>query len=48
MIRNKFVALAILAVLIAGTAVFVLFRSLLGPVLTLAGVIAYFVFNKKE
>lgn len=48
MIRNKFVALAILAVLIAGTIVFLLLKSPLGPVLTLAGVLAYFVFNKKE
>jgi hypothetical protein len=48
MIKNKFVALAILAVLIAGTVVFAVYRSPLGPVLTLAGVLAYFLFNKKS
>jgi predicted RND superfamily exporter protein len=47
MIKNKFVALAILAVLLAGTALFAVYRSPLGPLLTLAGVVAYFVFNKK-
>jgi putative flippase GtrA len=48
MIKNKFIALGILAVLIAGTVIFALFKSALGPVLTLAGIIAYFIFNKKE
>jgi hypothetical protein len=48
MIKNKFVALAILAVLVAGTVTFVVYRSAIGPVLTIAGVLAYFFFNKKE
>jgi hypothetical protein len=48
MIKNRFVALAILAVLVAGTVVFLAFRSPFGPVLTLAGIVAYFIFNKKE
>ncbi len=47
MIKNKLVALAILAVLISGTVVFAVYRSPLGPLLTLAGVVAYFIFNKK-
>ena len=47
MIKNKFVAIAILAVLLAGAVLFAVYRSPFGPLLTLAGVIAYFVFNKK-
>jgi len=48
MIKNKFVALAILLVLVAGTVVFLAFRSPFGPVLTLIGIVLYFVFNKKQ
>ena len=48
MIKNKLVALLILAVLIAGTVLFAFFQSPLGPVLTLAVVAAYFIFNKKD
>jgi hypothetical protein len=47
MIKNKLVALAILAILISGTIVFAVYRSPWGPVLTLAGIVAYFIFNKK-
>ncbi len=48
MIKNKFIALVILFVLLAGTLVFLVYRSPLGPVLTLIGVVAYFIFNKKD
>jgi hypothetical protein len=48
MIRNKLVALVILAVLISGTLLFLALRSPFGPLLTLAGIIAYLVLNKKE
>ena len=48
MIKNRFVALAILFALIAGTLAFVFYKSPYGPLLTLAGIIAYFVFNKKD
>jgi cytochrome b subunit of formate dehydrogenase len=47
MIKNRLIALVILAVLITGMVLFAVYRSPFGPLLTLAGVIAYFVFNKK-
>jgi len=48
MINNKYIALIILVILIAGMLAFAVFRSPLGVILTLAGVISYFVLNKKE
>ncbi|MCX6817688.1 MAG: hypothetical protein NTU57_02430 [Candidatus Aenigmarchaeota archaeon] len=48
MIKNKFIALLILAVLITGTVLFAFFQSPLGPVLTLIGIATYFIFNKKD
>lgn len=48
MIKNRLIALVILAVLISGTLIFLALRSPVGPVLTLIGVVAYFIFNKKE
>lgn len=48
MIKNKLVALAILAVLVSGTVAFLAFRSPFGPLLTLAGIVAYLFFNKKD
>ncbi|MFH1236898.1 MAG: hypothetical protein V1648_00635 [Candidatus Aenigmatarchaeota archaeon] len=48
MIKNKLVALLILAVLISGTVLFAFYQSPFGPVLTLVGIAAYFIFNKKD
>ncbi len=48
MIKNKFIALVILFVLLTGTLIFLVYKSPLGPVLTLIGVVAYFIFNKKD
>ncbi|UCC91612.1 MAG: hypothetical protein JSV39_04890 [Candidatus Aenigmatarchaeota archaeon] len=47
MIENRFIALILLVILIAGTALFLLYNSPLGTVLVLAGVIGYFIFNKR-
>ena len=48
MIENKIIALILLAFLIAGAALFLLYNSPLGPVLTLIGVIGYLIFNKRD
>ncbi|MEE9322908.1 MAG: hypothetical protein V3U72_00015 [Candidatus Aenigmarchaeota archaeon] len=48
MIENKVIALILLILLISGTLLFLLYSSPLGPVLTLIGVIGYFIFNKRE
>lgn len=47
MIDNKFIAVILLVLLISGAILFLVYQSPVGPLLTLAGVIGYFVFNKK-
>jgi hypothetical protein len=48
MIENKLIAVVLLIILLSGTALFIFFNSPLGTVLVLAGVIGYFIFNKRE
>lgn len=46
MIKNKFIALILLILMVAGAVMFTVFRSPWGPVLTLIGIIGYFIFNR--
>ncbi len=46
MIENKFLALLLLILMVAGAVLFTIFRSPWGPVLTLIGIIGYFALNR--
>jgi len=47
MIRNRFIAVILLIMMVAGAVLFTLYRSLWGPALTLIGILGYFFFNRK-
>jgi len=47
MIENKLVAILLLILMVAGAVIFTVFRSYWGPVLTLAGIVGYFLFNRR-
>jgi hypothetical protein len=47
MIENKLIAIVLLIIILSGTALFLLYNSPLGTLLVLAGVIGYFIFNKR-
>ena len=47
MIKNKFIALVLLAFLVAGAVLFTVFRSPWGPVLTIIGIAGYLFFNRR-
>ncbi len=48
MIKNRLIAVILLIVLISGTLLYVINQSPFGPVLTIAGIMGFFVFNRKE
>ena len=48
MIKNRLIAIILLIVLISGTLLYVINQSPLGPVLTIAGIVGFFAFNRKE
>ncbi|NIO22508.1 MAG: hypothetical protein GTN38_00590 [Candidatus Aenigmarchaeota archaeon] len=48
MIKNKFIAVILLILMVAGAVLFTFFRSPWGPVITLIGIIGYFIFNKRD
>jgi hypothetical protein len=47
MIKNRFVAIVLLILMVAGAVLFTVFRSPWGPVITLIGIIGYFFFNRR-
>ncbi|NIO21830.1 MAG: hypothetical protein GTN76_14150 [Candidatus Aenigmarchaeota archaeon] len=48
MIKNKFIAVILLIIMIAGAVLFTVLRSPWGPVITLIGIIGYFIFNRMD
>jgi hypothetical protein len=48
MIKNKFVAILLLILMVAGAVLFTVFRSPWGSVITLIGIIGYFFFNRRD
>ena len=48
MIKNRFIAILLLILMVAGAILFTFYRSLWGPVITLVGIVGYFIFNRRE
>jgi general stress protein CsbA len=48
MIKNKYIAIVLLVLMIAGAVLFTVFRSLWGPIITLIGICGYLLFNRGE
>jgi len=48
MIKNKFIAVILLILMVAGAVLFVLLGSPWGPVLTIIGIIGYLIFNRRD
>jgi|GEM_PF-2078226 len=48
MIKNKFIAVILLILMVAGAVLFTIYGSPWGPVITLIGILGYLFFNRRD